>query len=191
MNKKNYDVILIGGSAGSIRVVKTILQSLNFVPKIPIILGLHRLQTDISSGLQTVIQFSTALPVVEPMQGQKIENSKVYLAPANRHLIVEYDKTFSLSDSPLVHYSRPSIDTLFLSASEVYQDKILGILLTGANRDGAYGMKIVAENGGKTIVQHPEDCFINTMTKAAIEQTQIDHILNTTEIVVFLNQLFS
>ncbi|TAE03722.1 MAG: chemotaxis protein CheB [Bacteroidetes bacterium] len=190
LTNDKYEVILIGGSAGSIRVLKNILKSLTFVPKIPIIVGLHRLQTDTSAGLRTVIQFSTDLPVIEPVQGQKIENSKVYIAPANRHLIVEYDKTLSLSESPLVHYSRPSIDTLFLSAAEVFQDKIIGILLTGANKDGAYGIKMIAENGGKTIVQHPDDCFINTMTKAAIEMTEIDHILTAQEIASFLNNFF-
>jgi two-component system, chemotaxis family, protein-glutamate methylesterase/glutaminase len=178
----------MGGSAGSIKVVKQILKDLTFVPTVPVIVGLHRLQTDKTSGLRDVIQYATAMPVMEPEHGEKLKNGVVYLAPVNTHLVITESLTFELSSSPLVHYSRPSIDVLFLSAADIYKEKLAGILLTGANRDGAFGMKNIKDLGGLTIVQHPEDCFIPTMPQAALALSPIDHVLYAQEIGNFLNQ---
>ncbi len=178
----------MGGSAGSIKVVKQILKELNFTPTIPVIIGLHRLQTDKTSGLRDVIQYATAMPVCEPEHGEKVKGGVVYLAPVNTHLVINEQFEFELSSSPLVHYSRPSIDVLFLSAADSYKHRVVGILLTGANRDGAFGMKNIKETGGLTIVQHPEDCFIPTMPQAALALAPIDHVLYSQEIATFLNQ---
>lgn len=190
-DKNKIKAIVIGGSAGSIRVVKNLLQQLNFTPDIPIMIGLHRLQNDANSNLREVIQYSTSLPVIEPQGGEKIAGGNIYLAPGNYHLIVEPDHTFSLSSSPLVHYSRPSIDMLFLSAADVYRRNLMGILLTGANKDGATGMKAIKDKGGITVVQNPDECFVSTMPQAALALTQIDQVLNTDEIATFLNEGFS
>jgi len=181
--------ITIGGSAGSLKIVKMILQAFTRPSPVPIIIGLHRLQNDPSSGLREVIQFSTNMPVIEPSDGDSIEAGTVYLAPSNRHLIVEPDYTFSLSQSPLVQYSRPSIDVLFLSAADVYKSHLVALLVTGANRDGAMGMKIVKENGGFTIVQDPAESFVDTMPRAALALTNVDKILGVDEMASFLEML--
>jgi two-component system, chemotaxis family, protein-glutamate methylesterase/glutaminase len=183
-------VALIGGSAGSIKVVKTILADLQITESDAILICLHRLQSDTSSGLRDVLQYNATIPIVEPQDRQAIQGGKIYLAPPNEHLVVEPDLCFSLSSSPLVQYSRPSIDVLFLSAAEVFQDKAVGVLVTGANRDGALGMKAVRESGGVTIVQNPQDCFIDTMPKAAMAITAIDHVLETESIRVWLSDFF-
>ncbi len=188
MHTNTIEAIVIGGSAGSIKVVKQILSDLNFVPTIPIIIGLHRLQTDVSSGLRDVIQYSSPLPIIEPKNGEKIKAGVIYLAPVNVHLLVNENKEFELSSSPLVHYSRPSIDILFLSVADVYKQKCMGILLTGANKDGAYGMKVIKDNGGLTVVQEPLDCVIATMPNAAMQLTSIDHVLYSNEIGGFLTK---
>jgi two-component system chemotaxis response regulator CheB len=189
--KQKIEAIVIGGSAGSIKVVKQILKDLIFLPKLPVIIGLHRLQTDISSGLRDVIQYATEIPVIEPQNGEKIRNGVIYLAPVNVHLVINENREFELSSSPLVHYSRPSIDILFLSAADVYKENLLGVLLTGANRDGAYGMKAIKDNNGLTVVQEPKDCFIPTMTQAALNISTIDHVLYSNEIAKFLNNNFN
>ncbi len=183
-------VAVIGGSAGSIKVVKAILNQLVIPPHSAIMVCLHRLQTDTSSGLKDVLQYSTTIPIVEPKDREAIQGGHIYLAPANYHLVVEFDLCFTLSSSPLVQYSRPSIDVLFLSASEVFQENMVGILLTGANKDGAFGMKLIRENGGLTIVQEPSECFIDTMPRAAMHLTAIDHILTAKEIGDWLNSYF-
>ncbi len=182
--------ITIGGSAGSLKIVKMILQAFTRPSPVPIIIGLHRLQNDPSSGLREVIQFSTDMPVIEPSNGDPIMAGTVYLAPSNRHLIVEPDYTFSLSQSPLVQYSRPSIDVLFLSAADVYKCHLVALLVTGANRDGAMGMKIVKENGGFTIVQDPAESFVDTMPRAALALTSVDKILGVDAMAPFLEMLY-
>jgi two-component system, chemotaxis family, protein-glutamate methylesterase/glutaminase len=175
-------VAVIGGSAGSIKVLKIILERLIINKQGAVLICLHRLQTDNSTGLRDVLQYPTDTPVIEPKDREAIQGGNIYLAPPNVHLVVEPDLCFSLSTSPLVQYSRPSIDVLFMSAAEVFQENMAGILVTGANRDGAYGMKTIKKSGGKTVVQEPNDCFIDTMPKAAMALTEIDYILKATEI---------
>lgn len=183
-------IAVIGGSAGSIKVVKAILNGLSVENECAVLICLHRLQTDISAGLREVLQYATEIPVIEPKDRQAIQGGNIYLAPPNVHLVVEHDLCFSLSSSPLVQYSRPSIDVLFLSASEVFQENLAGILVTGANKDGAFGMKAIKESGGQTIVQEPSECFIDTMPKAAMGLTSIDHVLNVEAIRAWLNKYF-
>jgi two-component system chemotaxis response regulator CheB len=181
-------VVVIGGSAGSIRVVKAILDGLSIDKESAVLICLHRLQTDNSTGLRDVLQYATDTPVIEPQDREALQGGNIYLAPPNVHLVVEPDLCFSLSASPLVQYSRPSIDVLFLSASEVFQENMAGILVTGANRDGAFGMKAIKENGGQTVVQEPSDCFIDTMPRAAMSLTEIDYVLKATSINKWLNE---
>ncbi|MCU0449322.1 MAG: chemotaxis protein CheB [Bernardetiaceae bacterium] len=138
-----------------------------------------------------MIQFSTAMPVLEPTPGQAALPGHVYLAPANLHLVVEPDRTFSLSGSPLVQYSRPSIDVLFLSAADVYGPRLAALLVTGANKDGAFGLKTVKDAGGYAMVQDPADSFVDTMPRAALALCQPDMVLPANEMSGFLtNTLF-
>ncbi len=181
-------VVVIGGSAGSIKVMKIILERLVVNEESAVLICLHRLQTDNSSGLRDVLQYSTDTPVIEPQDREAIQGGNIYLAPPSVHLLVEPDLCFSLSASPLVQYSRPSIDVLFMSAAEVFQESMTGILVTGANRDGAYGMKIIKEGGGKAVVQEPSDCFIDTMPKAAMALTEVDYVLNAADIHQWLGE---
>lgn len=113
----------------------------------------------------------------------------VYLAPANYHLSLELGNSFSLSTEDMINNSRPSIDVTLDSAAYVYKDKLVGILLSGANRDGAMGMKRIKDRGGLTIVQDPAECMIDTMPAAALEMSTIDHVLKVDEIIRFLNEL--
>jgi len=186
---ENYEVLVIGGSAGSIQVLKTILKNMRYRPNIPIIVGMHRMAHDNTSNLVKVIQYSTPMPVLEPQNGQILLPNHVYIAPADHHLVVETDQTASLSRTPLVHYSRPSIDVLFMSISEVFKAKAIGVLVTGANKDGATGLKMIKQQGGIAIVQDPADCFIDTMTQEALEVTPVDYILKATEIASIIQEL--
>ncbi|WP_448518447.1 chemotaxis protein CheB [Rhodoflexus sp.] len=184
------EAVVIGGSAGSIRAVRTIFQYLEVLP-VPVLIALHRPSSDPSSNLRVVLDTVCKMPVVEPEAGMRPMPGQVYLAPADQHLVVEKNRTFELSRSPLVHYSRPSIDVMFLSAADVYHRNTIGILLTGANQDGAMGMKLLKEAGGITVVQDPADCMIDTMPRAAMAITQIDHVLDAKQIAEWLNRYFS
>ncbi len=186
---ENYEVLVIGGSAGSIQVLKTILKNIRRPLNIPIIVGMHRMAHDSTSNLVKVIQYSTPMPVLEPHNGQVLLPNHVYIAPADYHLVVETNQTASLSRTPLVHYSRPSIDVLFMSISEVFKAKAIGVLVTGANKDGATGLKMIKQQGGIAIIQDPADCFIDTMTQEALKVTSVDYILKANEITEVVEQL--
>ena len=115
-----------------------------------------------------------------------IRRGRVYLAPANYHLCIEQGHHFALSTEEMVNNSRPSIDLTFETAANNYRKKLIGILLSGANSDGAAGMKRIKDLGGLTIVQDPADCQISTMPSAALNATQIDHKLSLDQIIRFL-----
>jgi two-component system, chemotaxis family, protein-glutamate methylesterase/glutaminase len=185
---QTYKIIVVGGSAGSFSVVSNILAEINPNFKIPIVLCLHRLK-HVRSGLVEGISLKSVLPVVEPGDKEKIRPGTVYLTPSNYHLFIELDGTFALSTEESHNHSRPSIDYTLSSAAYVYREKALGILLTGANKDGAAGLRDISVNKGHTIIQDPATCDIDTMPKSALQLFVPDEILSPKEIVEFLNSL--
>ena len=112
----------------------------------------------------------------------------MYVAPANYHLLIENDKTFSLSVDDKVNYSRPAIDVLFKSASEAFGSALIAVILTGASSDGADGLKAIKENGGLAIVQDPKKAESEMMPRSAIEACNVDHILALEEIPILLQE---
>ncbi|MCS6967291.1 MAG: chemotaxis protein CheB [Cytophagales bacterium] len=189
MSSSSVDAVVIGGSAGSIRALRSILQRIEMLP-VPLLVALHRPASDPNSSLRSVLQSASKMHVIEPSSETYPLPGCLYLAPANCHLTVESNRRLELSNSPLVHYSRPSIDVLFMSAAEVYRSRLLGILLTGANQDGAMGMKLIKNAGGIAIVQDPEDCMIDTMPRAAMKITTVDAVLSAAKIADWLNNFF-
>ncbi len=183
-----YKAVVIGGSAGSFSVVSKILARLNPEINIPIIICLHRLK-HVRSGLLESLNFRSTIEVVEPCDKDKIEAGKAYLAPSNYHLFVEYDNTFTLSVEDVNNHSRPSIDYTLSAAASVYREKLVGIILTGANKDGAKGLKDIADRKGYSIVQDPSTCDIDTMPKSALKIMEPDQIMSPDQIIAFLNQL--
>lgn len=177
--------IIIGGSAGSFQVVVKILSSLPKTYPIPIILCLHRLKY-IRSGFVEALELRSNLPMKEPSDKEVVLPGIVYLAPANYHLYLDHGPVFSLSTEEAVNHSRPSIDLAFASAAEVYKNNLAGILLSGANKDGADGLSEIKKKGGVVVIQHPKDCQVSIMTEAAIEKTNADLVAPTDEIIDFL-----
>nr|WP_315824569.1 chemotaxis protein CheB [Paraflavitalea speifideiaquila] len=114
----------------------------------------------------------------------------IYIAPTDYHLLLEKDRSFSLDVSEKVNYSRPSIDTTFESAAEVYGPSLLGILLSGANADGVEGMKRIKSLGGTCLVQDPETADVDYMPRKALQQVKVDIILPAHEIADYINSLF-
>lgn len=184
----NYKAVAIGGSAGSFSVVSKLLSQIREDFNLPVIICLHRLK-HVRSGLVESMRLRSNLEIIEPNDKDKIEPGKVYIAPSNYHLFVEYDGTFSLSTEPPLNHSRPSIDHTLSSAAYVYRNKLIGIVLTGANKDGAAGMKDIAEKKGLTIIQDPGTCEIDTMPKSVARVIKPDKILTPGQIVDFLNQI--
>lgn len=183
-----YKAVIIGGSAGSFQVITRILSSLPANFPLPVLLSLHRLK-HVRSGFVEALSIKSAIPVIEPYDKDQIKPGKAYLAPANYHMFIELGNKIALSTEPPVNHSRPSIDLSFVTAAQVYREKLIGIILSGANKDGAYGLKKICDNGGITIVQDPIECQVKTMTESALKITKVDHIMKTDQIIRFLQNI--
>ncbi len=129
---------------------------------------------------------SCILPVREAEEKEPVKPGIVYFAPPNYHLLIESDRTFSLSVDAKVNFSRPSIDVLFETAADVYGPELIGIVLTGASRDGALGLRRIKEKGGLTIVEDPETAEYPIMPLGALTETEVDYVMNIREIGRFL-----
>jgi two-component system chemotaxis response regulator CheB len=184
----SYKAVVIGGSAGSFQGVVKILAQLPKGFPLPIIMCLHRLK-HVRNGFVEALSIKSVVQVTEPHDKENIKKGSVYLAPANYHMSVELGHSFALSTEEMVNNSRPAIDITLSSCAFVYKEKLVGILLSGANKDGALGMKHIHDRNGLTIVQEPTECMIDTMPKAALAATQIDYVMKVDQIVEFLKEL--
>ena len=183
MKSKQYDIIVIGGSAGSISVLTTLLEGLPDYLQTPIVIVLHRLR-NVQSEMGRLL--SAKRRIIEPEDKEAVKPRHIYLAPQNYHLMLEADRTFMLDYSELVNYSRPSIDMTFSCIADVYGSKALAILLSGANKDGAAGMYEILEAGGTGLVQDPATAAFEAMPQAAIELCKGVQILSVEEIIKFI-----
>lgn len=185
MSARKWDAIVIGGSAGSLRALSEILPALPGDFALPILVVVH-LPPDKKSVLAEVLQDKSSLTVREAEDKEPIDDGTVYFAPPNYHLLVEEDRHMALSfDEPLL-FSRPSIDVLFESAADVYGDRLIGIILSGANNDGALGLRRVAEAGGIALVQASTEAYASAMPIAALEGCPEAQILSAFQIANFL-----
>ncbi|MFW6218965.1 MAG: chemotaxis protein CheB [Bacteroidota bacterium] len=174
-------IIAIGGSAGSVVVLFEFLRLIPADFRPPILIVMHRLREK-RSELCKLFQSQTKLTVIEPVNITPIKGGCIYLAPPGVHMIVENKHELNIDNSPLVQFAKPSIDVLFSSAAEVFRKSLMGILITGTNRDGAMGMKAINENGGITVVQDPINARHSRMPQSAIDATKIDYILSKEKI---------
>jgi two-component system, chemotaxis family, protein-glutamate methylesterase/glutaminase len=181
-------IIVIGASAGGLNVIATLLKSLPEDYKIPIIIVQHLSPQSNDFWIKSINELCK-FEVKEAEEKELIQKGFVYIAPPNYHLLVEHDKTLSLSVEEKVNFSRPSIDVLFESASDVFKENLIGIIFTGSSKDGASGMKKIKENGGTTIVQDPSTSENKFMPEAAINASKIDHILSLEKIIELLKKL--
>ena len=174
---KGVRAMVIGASAGGVTALFSVLGALPAGFAIPVICVLH-LPDDRHSQLAEVLQRRLRRPVCEACDKQPLRPGQIYVAGPGYHLSVERDLTLSLSQEPPVHFSRPAIDYLFMSAADAYGAGLLGMLLTGANEDGAEGLAYIKRNGGRTVVQDPRDAQVALMPEAALALHQPDHILS-------------
>ncbi|MGB9089465.1 MAG: chemotaxis protein CheB [Pseudomonas farsensis] len=169
--------VVIGASAGGVSALFSVLGELPQGFSLPVLCVLH-LPEGRDSQLAEVLQRRLARPVLEAVDKARIENGVVYVAGPGYHLSVERDLTLSLSQEDPVHFSRPAIDFLFESAADAYGPSLLGVLLTGANEDGARGLLYIKQSGGRTIVQDPRDAQVALMPEAALALHSPDQILS-------------
>jgi two-component system chemotaxis response regulator CheB len=177
--------VVIGLSAGGLNALSALLPLIPGDFALPIVVVQHVHPQQGGSFFENVGGLSL-LPVREAEEKELVMPGAVYIAPANYHLMIELDRTFSLSIDEKVNYSRPSIDVLFESAADVYGPGLIGIILTGASRDGAAGLRRIKKNGGITIVQDPATAEFPVMPSAALDETEVDLVMSIPEIGRFL-----
>lgn len=184
----HIELVVIGASAGGVEALSTLLEALpeDFSPPVAIVI---HLPPDRSSSLPELFDRKCARPVKEAEDKEMIESGTVYIAPPDYHLLVEPDRSLSLSRDEPLHYSRPSIDLLFESAALAYRQNVLGIILTGASKDGAAGLKQIRECGGLAWIQRPDEALARTMPEAAIRIAGFNHLLTIKEISEKLSRL--
>jgi two-component system chemotaxis response regulator CheB len=180
-----YDVIVIGTSWGGLQALSRLLDGLDDAVHQPIVVAQHRSVHADDSVLKELLQGHTARVVCDPDDKTPLERDHVYIAPPDYHVLLE-DGHVALSTDAPVQYARPSIDVLFDSAAATYGERAVGIVLTGANEDGAAGLAKIKDRGGVAIVQEPSTSARRTMPDAAIAATSADAILPLEEIPAFL-----
>jgi two-component system chemotaxis response regulator CheB len=182
------EAIVIGASAGALEALSLILPSLPAGYGLPLLVVVH-VPPDKKSLLAELFQAKCSVKVREAEDKESISGGTVYFAPPDYHLLVEMDKSLSLSNEEPVLYSRPSVDVLFESAADAYGPSLIAIVLTGANQDGAKGLKAVADAGGTAIVQNPKAAYASAMPEAAIAQCPGARVMSLTEIAVYLQDV--
>jgi two-component system chemotaxis response regulator CheB len=180
--------IVIGASAGGIEALSVLLPALPAGLRAAVFIVVH-LPRDRTSLLPDIFAPRCALPVREAQDKEPVKPGIVYFAPTDYHLLIDRGPTLALSADALVHYSRPSIDVLFESAADQYRSHLLGIILSGANQDGAEGLAAVHEAGGVTVVQSPEGAAAPFMLESALARTDADFVTSLEGIADILRSL--
>jgi two-component system, chemotaxis family, protein-glutamate methylesterase/glutaminase len=180
-----YELIVIGASWGGLHAVSGLLDGLHDDIHQPIVVAQHRSAQSEDGGLEQLLALHTRRAVADVSDKTPLAQNHVYVAPADYHVLVE-DGHLALSTDAPVRFSRPSIDVLFESAADAYRERAVGIVLTGANEDGAAGLARIKVRGGVAIVQEPESSERRAMPDAAIAATTADAILPLDEIPAFL-----
>lgn len=183
--KDSFPVVVVGGSAGSIEVISRMLGGL-VNTRLAIVLIIHR-KGSIHSSLADMLNLKTAIAVKEAEEKELICPGYVYIAPADYHLLIERDGTFSLDYSEKINFSRPSIDVSFECAAGVFGGRVIGILLSGGNADGVAGLKSIKRAGGLCVVQDPDSALVSYMPMQAMNEIRPDRMLYSTEMADFLN----
>ena len=160
-----YELVVVGVSAGGLQALCTITGALSVDFTMAMVVVQHRSKD--SYALCDVLQECTPLPIQEITDKEPIVGGNIFLAPPDYHVLVERGY-FSLSVDEPIRYSRPSIDLMFETAAEAYGPDAIGVVLTGANHDGAYGLRQIVDRGGAAIVQDPTAAEVSVMPRAAL-----------------------
>ena len=180
-----YELIVIGASWGGLNAVGEILSALPEELGCAVVVAQHRRGETPEGGLAALLALRTRLPVADVEDKSPIESGRVYLAPPDYHLLIE-EGYFALSLDGRVNYARPSIDVLFQSAADAYRERVVGVILTGSNQDGAVGLARIKSLGGVAVVQDPRSAERHEMPSAALAATHADAVLPLAEIGPFL-----
>ena len=185
--RPEFEIVVVGTSIGGLNALQTLLSGLPEGFPVPVVIAQHRGQNS-EIGLCDFLGRSSRIPISEPEDKEAIFPGRAYIAPRDYHLLIE-NGSFALSTDPPVSFARPSIDMLFESAANEYQERTIGVVLTGANRDGARGLAAIKLRGGVTLVEDPASAACREMPDAAIAATEVDRVLPLQDIAAYLGHL--
>ncbi|HWK98630.1 MAG TPA: chemotaxis protein CheB [Parapedobacter sp.] len=185
---RHIGVLILGGSAGGIKVLANMLKALPADLPFGILVVIHR-NAKYETRFEEMLADQCRITIKVAEDKEAIRHAAAYFAPAGYHLLVEPDHKLSLDTSEPVHFCRPSIDVTMQSAADVYGASTAAILLSGANQDGAAGMAAIRRAGGLCIAQHPLDAEVDTMPAAAIASGAVHLALTSGELITFSQQL--
>lgn len=183
----NRDILAIGASAGGVEALMKLAGA--FRPDLPaaVLVTLH-LSSEFRSTLDEVLTRAGPLPAEFAADGERIRKSRIYIAPPNRHLLVEGDR-IALGAGPRENNSRPAIDPMLRSAALCCGNRAIGVVLTGTLGDGASGLWAVKQCGGMTVVQDPRGAAFPEMPQTALDQVAPDHVVNLQHMPALLDSL--
>jgi len=184
--RSEFEIVVVGTSIGGLKALQVLLSGLPEGFPLPVVIVQHRGNSEI--GLCGFLSRTSPLPISEPEDKEPIFPGRAYLAPRDYHLLVANGSFVLSTDSP-VAFARPSIDVLFESAADEYQERTIGVILTGANQDGARGLAAIKMRHGLTVVEDPQSAACRELPDAAIAATQVDRILPLQEIGSYLGHL--
>jgi two-component system chemotaxis response regulator CheB len=184
---RSCDALLIGASAGGVEALSSLLPAVPRLARIPVVVVVH-LPPSRPSLLPEVFAARCQARVCEAEDKQPVKSGTIWFAPANYHLLIERDRTFSLSVDEAVKFSRPAIDVLFESAADAYGSKLCVLVLTGANDDGALGARAIRNAGGTVVVQDPATADAKEMPNAAIALANPQLVAALPELAELLRQ---
>jgi two-component system, chemotaxis family, protein-glutamate methylesterase/glutaminase len=185
-----YGVVVIGSSLGGLQAVATVLAALPEGFHLPIVIAQHRATVPPSDGeLPAIWQRHTSLVVCDAGDKAPILPGRIYVAPADYHLMIETRDRLALSTEGPVLWARPSIDVLFDTAAEAYRGGVIGMILTGASADGSQGLRAIRARGGCALVQEPTSAECDVMPRAALAATSVNHVLGLADLGRLLGTL--
>lgn len=176
-----HDIVVVGASAGGVEALRTIVRQLPRDLPAALLIAVHLAPTDRDSVLDEILNRVSMLPVSAPKRGEPISRGKIYVAPPNRHLVVEGER-IELSNGPLHNGMRPSIDVLFRSAAFAYGPRVIGVVLTGMLGDGSEGLLAIKDQGGIALVQDPREASFSSMPAMALRRVDADHVVPLAQI---------
>ena len=186
--KKEFQALVLGVSAGGMEALKSVLPALEQDFPLPVLVVQH-MSPNAGDFLARHLDDICKLEVKEAEDKETVRPGTVYLAPPNYHLLVDEGGVLRLSVDPKVNYARPSVDVLFETAAEVWQSGLVGVIMTGANNDGAKGLAAISACGGLAVVQSPKRAEAETMPKSALKLVPDATVLPLEKIAQFLNSL--
>lgn len=185
-----YEIVVIGGSAGSLEVILNMITFFPAAGNATFIIVIHR-KSGPDSVLSPLLASKAKMKIIEVEDKESLLPDTIYVASPDYHLLIENKGKFSLDSSEKIHWSKPSIDVTFESVAEIFGPAAIAVLLSGANSDGANGLKKIQQSGGFTIVQNPEDAEVDYMPASALKLMKPSVLLNGSEIGSFITRLLN